>query len=844
MNGMRTIILLCLTLVAGMPSISQSIHGTVFNEQGDLLPFASILIKGTSQGVNANSEGRFSLRVKPGTYTVVCQHVGYERQERTLSVKEDEEIIFILALQRYELREVIVKAGDEDPAYEIIRNAIRKRPFYNSQVNAFTCEAYIKGLVKLRNLPSRILGQKVPEEDIKQMRLDSSGKGIIFLSESVTEVARQDGKMKLHVVSGRQSGSNGFGFNFPTFINLYENNVSVFTSRFNPRGFVSPIADNALQYYRYKFLGSFFEDGKEINSIRVTPRRPYQPAFSGIINITEGEWRIHSCDLLLTKTAQLELLDTLRLTQLHLAVDAEVWRVKNQHIHFNFRQLGIDAIGDFVNVYSKYDLHPSFPKKYFDNVIIRYDTSVIKSREYWDSTRPIPLEPEEIKDYDVKDSIQHYEDSLRALRNIDSLKKLQGPLKLKQILWNGVDRTHYGAKENSQWQMDPLARSISYNTVEGLVVEINGGISKPVKKWKTNVLLAPHLRYGFSNRMGEAWLALRFRAIENMGEKYKRESWYFAGGTRISQFNPESNLTPLANSISTLLYGRNFMKIYRNSFGEARYSRRFESGLRFMLEASYENREPLKNSSQFIFVNKNKSRLTPNYPYRIIPAQFIQHQAFIISTSLSYKPGQRYIQFPKNKIAIGSKYPLFTFDLQHGINKLAGSDVDFDKWKFSISDNVNMKLAGAIRYSISAGGFLSHKKVFVQDLIFFNGNESKVAKEYMNTFQLLPYYSAFTSAGSYASLHFEYHLNGLFTNRVPLFRKLGWTLLAGSNAFYAGRANNYAEAFAGLENIFKLFRFDVVGAARNGGRITWDYRLGLGGSIGGGVSRRVARVVD
>ena len=361
-------------------SSSQSIHGSVFNEQGNLLPFASVFIKGSTQGVTANSEGRFHLNLQPGNYTLVCQHVGYAKQERKITVeKNDEEIIFILSLQKFQLKEIIIKSGDEDPAYEIIRQAIKKRSFYNSQVKAFECEAYIKGLVKLRSLPDRILGQKVPDADKKEMRLDSTGKGIIFLSESITKVAmQQPGKMKLEVISGRQSGSNGFGFNFPTFISLYQNNVSMFTSRINPRGFISPIADNALNYYRYKFLGSFFEDGKEINTIRVIPKRSYEPVFSGIINITEDDWRIHSCDLLLTKTSQLELLDSLQLTQIHVAVNNDVWLVKNQLVYFNFKQLGIDAIGNFVNVYSKYDLDPKFSKNYFDRVVIKYDTSVNK----------------------------------------------------------------------------------------------------------------------------------------------------------------------------------------------------------------------------------------------------------------------------------------------------------------------------------------------------------------------------------------------------------------------------------------------------------------------------------
>ncbi len=169
-------------ILFSLNSSSQSIYGSVFNSQSNPLPFSSISIKGSTKGVTANSEGRFNIKLLPGTYTLICQHVGYEKEERKITIgNKDEEIMFTLSLQKYQLKEVIVKSGDEDPAYQIIREAIKKRSFYNNQVKAFECEAYIKGLVKLRSLPNRILGQKVPESDKKEMRLDSAGKGIIFV---------------------------------------------------------------------------------------------------------------------------------------------------------------------------------------------------------------------------------------------------------------------------------------------------------------------------------------------------------------------------------------------------------------------------------------------------------------------------------------------------------------------------------------------------------------------------------------------------------------------------------------------------------------------------------------
>ena len=147
--------------------------------------------------------------------------------------------------------------------------------------------------------------------------MDSEGRRIIYLYESLTRIAfKKPDKIKLEVISGRESGSNGYGFNFPTFINFYNNNVNIFITQLSPRGYISPIADGALNYYRYKYLGSFFEDGKEINQIRVIPKRRFEPLFSGTINITEGDWRIHSLDLMLTKEYQLEIVDTLTIKQI------------------------------------------------------------------------------------------------------------------------------------------------------------------------------------------------------------------------------------------------------------------------------------------------------------------------------------------------------------------------------------------------------------------------------------------------------------------------------------------------------------------------------------------------
>ncbi len=833
--------LLLLFIIPSLYSSAQKIHGIIFNDKGDLLPYSSVTIKGTTIGASANNRAKYAISVKPGTYTVVCQHIGYATQEKKVTITDsDEELAFFLSEQKLELKEVIVKNGGEDPAYEIIRQAIKKRPEYNKEVNAFTCDLYTKDMIKLRRLPKRIMGQKIPDEDRADMGLDTTGAGIIYLSESTAKVAsQQPGKFKLEVKSSRVSGSDGFGFTFPTFISLYQNNVILFTQKLNPRGFISPIADGALSFYKYKYLGSYWEGGKEVNSIRVTPRRTYEPLFSGIINITENDWRIHSLDLVLSKQSQLEIIDTLQITQFHVPVSGDTWRVKNQLIHFNFSQFGIDAAGNFVSVYSDYNLQPVFKKGYFDNVVIKYDSGVNKKpKVYWDSIRPVPLEREEARDYVVKDSLLEVnKDSAKSQVTADILNAKQGKIAPLDIFWGGINRTHYTKEGSSQWSVSPLIKNLEYNLAEGVVVNLEGSYRKYIKKAKTNLSLQPNLRYGFSNKHlnGGLEVVLRTRDFEPQG-KLKRETWTFAGGRRVTQFNRESPITPLINTISTLFYGDNYMKTYENIYGQIGFTKRYENGFRLGINALYEDRTPLDNTTNFIFSKNDTANITPNYPYDKISTQFTPHKALIVSVDVSFKPGQKYIQFPDSKIPMGSKYPTFGFNYTKGIENIFGSDVNFDKWKFSVYDDLNLRIGGLLKYKISFGGFINNKKVFIQDYQHFNGNLTVAASEYVNSFQLVSYYAFSTTTSFYGTAHLEHHFNGLLTNKIPGFKKLNWHLVAGTNTFFINDKNNHVELFVGLENILKIFRLDFVVGFDNGKQQGTGLRLGFGGLIGGNMS--------
>ncbi len=83
---MKVLLSILFFLLIFTSSSAQKIYGTVFTTKGDLLPYSSITIKGTSLGASANNRGRYSFTLAPGTYTLVCQHVGFSKSNKKKSL--------------------------------------------------------------------------------------------------------------------------------------------------------------------------------------------------------------------------------------------------------------------------------------------------------------------------------------------------------------------------------------------------------------------------------------------------------------------------------------------------------------------------------------------------------------------------------------------------------------------------------------------------------------------------------------------------------------------------------------------------------------------------------------
>lgn len=824
-------------LCAALPFAAAAgmLKGKVTDVQGDPLPFATVYVQGTTMGTAANADAYYQLLLNPGTYRVTCQYMGFQPTSFSITIKGDETEThnFSLKEQSLKMKDVVVKANAEDPAYAIIRKAIARRQFHLDQVKTFQTGIYLKGVFRNRGLPDKVMGVKIKNEDRKaasnELGWDSTGRGVLYLCEEDADFYAQGGKDRTIIRSVRESG-NPYGLGIarmPSVVSFYENNVNPFVG-VTPRGFVSPVSDNAIHFYKYKYEGEFRQDGYVIDKIKVTPRREYEPLMRGTIYIVEEDWAIYSLDLLATTKSSMELLDTLNVRQTYLPLQKDTWVIKDQVIYPTIKILGLDIAGYFMTVYNRQRINEVVPDSLFeDKVITSYDKgSNKKDTSYWAANRPVPLESDEGRDYAFKDSV-HTKTS--DPKYIDSVRRKENRFRISSLLTGGGYTYNSRKYKNKYTTNSVLNGLLNYNTVEGLNITPKLWWEHKVDTGKTlNSVMA--LRYGVSNTHFNAIAKTEYK-VENKDWKGRYWKLGVQGGKYVFQFNPMSNVPPLYNTVTTLLQGRNYMKIYERWEGAVWFEKNYGNGFRWEAQANFQRRLPLYNTTNFTISDKYKANLTGEIPAYLSAVLWEPHNAAIVKITASYQPGFHYMQLPDYKIATGSRWPKFHISYERGIPGIAESKTDFDKWRFSVDDNMGLRLLGNLGYNIAVGGFLNKKYVSLPDMMHIADNQIVLAAPYLKSFQLAPYYMYSNTADLYTEVHLEYKLQGLLTNKIPLLRQAKWYALIGGNALYQNDGKYYAEAFVGVDNIgyrwYRFLRVDFIQSWDNLNRSMTGIRLGI-----------------
>ncbi|MES2417045.1 MAG: DUF5686 and carboxypeptidase regulatory-like domain-containing protein [Bacteroidota bacterium] len=792
------------------------ISGKITNNAGEIVPFTSVFTKNTAMGVSANADGIYKLKLDKGTVTLVYKAIGFKTTEKVIVVTKDMEINMVLAPELYTLNNVVIRPDAEDPAYEIIRQAIKNRKKHLSEVNAYRANVYIKGLQKLVAAPKKFLGRDVQ----KTLDLDTNRRRILYLSESQSIFSfKQPNLIREEMVSSKVSGrNNAFSYNKTSdmLINFYEN-LLLEGSGLSARSFVSPIAENAMFYYNYKLLGTNEENGVTINKIEVIPRRKNDPVFRGVVYIADETWHLMGTNLYLTQDAGINLLDTLRIGQQYNKVE-NTFLPSNSRFQFSGGLFGFKFEGYYISIYSDYDIHPNFPKNYFTPEILKITKAVNKKDSlYWMNSRPIPLTEEEKTDYRKKDSIAILRQSKPYL---DSLERVNNKFGLGKLFLTGYNLNN--RYDRKYWRFDPLFRSVFYNTVEGLAFKYGISYSKNLQDRKY-YSIRPEMRYGFGNHI------LTGNVIANYYyDPVKRGNITLSFGSEIEDLNRLGTMSLLTTTINSLLFERNFTKLYKREFFNVSSTRELANGLQASASIDYAKNYTLANTTNYTWRDIKNREFTSNNPFT--PGSetplFPTHSALNLSLNLSYTIGQKFVTRPDAKIYEQSKYPRFLLGYKKGIKNLLGSDVDYDFVNLEIyQDRISSGLLGYSSFVVGVGKFLNNSTVFYPDYKHFRGNNSTIFPPNLRKFRYLDFYQ-YSTDQQYLEAHFEHNFAGFMLNKIPLLRQLKLEEFIGINYLSQPKKRNYTEYYFGVQRwgfaVSYGYAFDESKRVSQGFRINYD----------------------
>lgn len=819
----RLLAIIAIVQLLGTNAIAGVLSGTIKDDKGNPVPFTNVFVQGTTKGTTANEDGQYSLDLSPGSYDVAFMSISYKKKIEKITIgKEPMKLNVILESEDVKLSEVVVNAS-EDPAYAIMRKAIAAREGHYAAVQNYNCQTYVKGLQRIISAPDKVLGFTVNFDG----SLDSNNSGIVYLSESVSDFTyRKPDDVKEVMISSKVSGkSSSFSWNRAADIvqfDFYKNNFPI--EIISDQNFISPLANNAMNFYKYHLEGTYFEDGKMIYKIHVRPKAGSGPVFAGDVYIIDNDWGLHSLNLILTKhDAQINFVDTLRFNYTYIPVNDSVSLPLSQQLNFNFKILSIKAAGYIVAVYSNYKVNQPIAKRTFTNEVLKIsEESNTRTKEYWDSIRPVPLTEQETADYLRKDTLEKKKESKSYLDSID--RKANKPSPFTLLLGYSFRRSYHKLFVRL---ISPI-QLVQYNTVEGWNLRLNASINKEFKERK-QLLIRPEIRYGFSNTHFNGKLYVNYSYNRLLHAAFSVE-----GGKYVYQFDSREPISELVNSFYTLFFERNYIKLYEKRFVKLAHHIEPVNGFRIYTSLSVERRYQLYNTSfqrvkdykNVEFSDNNPSPLSPTTGFDNTTTPSPLHDAIIFDLGLTYTPGQKYISRPDRKIELESKWPEFSLSYTKAIPGIAGSQVNFDYLGLHIEQEFKTGIAGASRYSVTAGTFLTHKFMGFMDYKHFNGNLTVFGMHYFTGFQLLDYYAASTNS-SFVELHYEHHFNGLMISRVPKLNKLKWQLVVGGHYLYTPDFKSYGEINIGIENIFKFLRVDFVNGLSNQYHYQWGFRFGI-----------------
>ncbi len=771
------------------------IRGTVKDAvTGESLPFVSITLMGTTAGTVSDYNGAYFLESRLLADSIMVSFIGYKT--RTIGIRKNifQTIDITLEPDFIQMDEVVIVPG-ENPAHRILRNIIKNKERNDPRnIPGFQCEVYTKIQVDLNNVDDKFRNRKMFKqfqfvfENIDTNTITGKAYLPLMLAENLSdfyyqkEPRKQREVIKASQISGIKNQSiSQFAGRMSVTFNIYDNFMTLYES-----GFVSPISDAGLAYYKYYLIDSADIDGHWCYQISFKPQRKQERTFFGDFWVADEVWAVKKMQMRLAKDANLNYINELAANFSFSTFNDSLWFLDFEELLVDFNITETQKIKGFfgrkTSYYRKYIFNLPLSEKIEEqkNYVVLADSALNNDPQYWDTVRPVSLTDKEARIY----------------ATVDSIKKV--PLyKTAEDFVYLLTNYHFII---GPWEIGPYYTLYSFNEIEGNRFKLGGRTANSVS---TKFMFTGHVAYGMKD------------------EKIK----YGAGGLYMFSKNPRialnvsyrNDMEQLGQSINAFRTDNLIASVFRrNPDNKLTLTQNFTTAF---------EREWYQGFAHTLYLTHK--RIYPTYfiPfYRLTDGQINNVSRIICSEIMiqtHYAYDEIFVMGEFERRTLGTKYPVIDLYLTAGIKDLALSQYEYYKTNLRISHFFNTNPFGFFKYTVDAGRIFGHLPFPLLEL--HRGNETYAYDYY--AFNMMNYYEFVSD--QWVSIWGEQHLQGFFLNHIPLLRKLRWREVVSAKGLI-GSLNDrnrdkllfppglgdvtqpYGEASVGIENIFKFFRFDAV----------------------------------
>ncbi|MEO6696061.1 MAG: DUF5686 family protein, partial [Ignavibacteria bacterium] len=672
----------------------------------------------------------------------------------------------------------------EDPAYEIIRKAIRYKKKFKEKLNEYEYDAYSKFIIRSNR-------SDIPKKDIEKDSAGNNKMPIFGILESETKGYFKKPDLEKQIVTAKRETANIVrGFALPLIVNFYDEKVD-----FGEFKIPTPLADNAFDNYEYKLKGTTSIDSTLIFKIDVINNTESRPLLKGTIYIADSIFSLMRVDLATNDAAKPLGVNKVDFKQKFSSFSDTknnqdiFWMPTDVQIFANGSYAGLVKFeAEVFSIVSHYDLNKKAPKGIFDEFVVKVLPDAIKDSSYWKNKQLIKNSREEKKAYTIIES--------------ETEKK-------EKEFSVGLTSLNYGKRFSSS----PI-NYYRYNRVEGSALNFDLDYRSKLNRITVNT----NMSYGFSDK--------KFKYDLSYTQRFLNDRRLVVSAGIFRKIQPLSypdllGISEFVNTMKALFDKKDNLDYYYASGFNLGLNYRLVPQLRVGINFNEEKQTTAFKNSDFSF-RKKEIPFIANPPI---------NDAFqrVMGVSLRIDPNSyNAIDWGDGDVSRfrNTHFPLLDIGFKYSGRDIFKSTYEYRRFTAELNGRNYFNSFVNIRYRL--GGELINGRVPFQSLSYFSANTGTV--EFGVSFKALKYQEFLGDKIFY--LNFENNFGKLLWGGIPYINN--WNLIGFFNAgrneisdenFKLASFKNftishgiYLEAGLGISRILDLFRIDFAWRLNNKGK--------------------------